>query len=169
MAQENYIRGPDELGLGDAPLVGGTTASLGELFTALVPKGINVPDGFAVTSGAYRDAVEQGGCRDKLAGLMRGLDRASVGQIAARANAARQLVYRATSTEAIRTQLAAAYRKMQQRHGRGVAPATYSDVAQRLVALGIDSISVNPASLVQTFRIVAAAEAKPRSAKAALG
>ena len=41
----------------------------------------------------------------------------------------------------------------------GEAPANYAEVARRLVTQGIDSISVNPGSLVRTFRVVAAAEA----------
>jgi len=40
----------------------------------------------------------------------------------------------------------------------GEAPANYPDVAARLVEDRIDSISVNPASLLQTFNAVAAAE-----------
>ena len=40
----------------------------------------------------------------------------------------------------------------------GEAPANYPDVAQRLVQWGIDSISVNRASVVKTFKIVADAE-----------
>lgn len=96
MRQENYIRRLDQLGLGDVSLVGGKTASLGELFTALVPKGINVPDSFALTSAAYRKALEMAGCNDELADLMRGLGQASVKEIAVRAKAARRLVYQAT-------------------------------------------------------------------------
>ena len=40
----------------------------------------------------------------------------------------------------------------------GEAPANYPEIAQRLARLGIDSISVNPSSLVKTFKIVAEAE-----------
>ena len=41
----------------------------------------------------------------------------------------------------------------------GEAPATYPEIAQRLTQLGIDFISVNPSSLIRTFRVVAEAEA----------
>jgi len=40
----------------------------------------------------------------------------------------------------------------------GEAPANYPEVAKNLVGWGIDSISVNPSSLVQTFNVVATAE-----------
>jgi pyruvate,water dikinase len=40
----------------------------------------------------------------------------------------------------------------------GEAPANYPEIAQFLVQLGISSISVNPSSLLQTFKVVHAAE-----------
>jgi pyruvate,water dikinase len=46
----------------------------------------------------------------------------------------------------------------------GEAPANYPEIARYLAGLGIDSISVNPASLLATFRTVAAAEQAPAAA-----
>ena len=48
-----YIRRFGEIGLDDLPLVGGKNASLGEMYRELTPKGVRVPDGFAVTAEAY--------------------------------------------------------------------------------------------------------------------
>jgi pyruvate,water dikinase len=48
----------------------------------------------------------------------------------------------------------------------GEAPANYPEIAQRLAQLGIDSISVNPSSLIKTFKVVAEAEARAITAKA---
>jgi pyruvate,water dikinase len=42
-----------ELRLSDIPRVGGKNASLGELIRFLVPMGVRVPDGFAVTAEAF--------------------------------------------------------------------------------------------------------------------
>ena len=42
-----------EIKLKDLDQVGGKNASLGEMFQTLTSKGVNVPDGFAVTSEAY--------------------------------------------------------------------------------------------------------------------
>jgi pyruvate,water dikinase len=44
----------DEIGMDDVASVGGKNASLGEMCRALSPKGVPVPDGFAVTTDAYR-------------------------------------------------------------------------------------------------------------------
>jgi len=42
-----------EISLKDIPLVGGKNASLGEMISSLSEKGINIPDGFVLTSQAY--------------------------------------------------------------------------------------------------------------------
>lgn len=50
---QKYILFFEEINLKDVPLVGGKNASLGEMFSKLTKKGINIPDGFALTSKAY--------------------------------------------------------------------------------------------------------------------
>ena len=40
----------------------------------------------------------------------------------------------------------------------GVAPSDFPDMARRLVELGIDSISLNPDTVVSTAAVVAAVE-----------
>jgi pyruvate,water dikinase len=48
----------------------------------------------------------------------------------------------------------------------GEAPANYPEIARYLTQLGIDSISVNPASVFRTMAVVLEAEANPANAKA---
>ena len=45
----------------DVPLVGGKTASLGEMYRSLTPKGINIPNGFGITADAYWLFVRENG------------------------------------------------------------------------------------------------------------
>ena len=49
-----WIRPLGDVALGDVSTVGGKNASLGELLRELVPLGVHVPDGFAVTADAFR-------------------------------------------------------------------------------------------------------------------
>ncbi|MCB0130759.1 MAG: phosphoenolpyruvate synthase, partial [Caldilineaceae bacterium] len=49
-----WIRWFNELTIDDVPLVGGKNASLGEMIRELTTKGVQVPNGFAVTADAYR-------------------------------------------------------------------------------------------------------------------
>jgi pyruvate,water dikinase len=44
----------------------------------------------------------------------------------------------------------------------GEAPANYPEIARYLAELGIDSISVNPSSILRTMAVVAEAEADTR-------
>ena len=48
--EEVFVKWFDELGMKDVPLVGGKNASLGELIRNLSSKGVNVPNGFAITA-----------------------------------------------------------------------------------------------------------------------
>src|SRR5690606_21272956 len=70
MQEQKYIRWLNDIHMNDVPLVGGKTASLGEMVGALVPKGIRIPNGFAVTVAGYRALLEQSGLRDKMAELL---------------------------------------------------------------------------------------------------
>ena len=54
-----YIRWFDELSVDDVPLVGGKNASLGEMYRALTPQGVRIPNGFAVSAQAYRDMLDE--------------------------------------------------------------------------------------------------------------
>jgi len=55
-------------------LVGGKNAAIGELMFHLSPKGIQVPEGFALTVAAFDDFIELNGLRRKLKRLMQQLD-----------------------------------------------------------------------------------------------
>ena len=61
-----YIKWLDELDLRDIPLVGGKTASIGEMYKNLKSKGIAVPFGFAITAEAYWRFMDSIGLREEL-------------------------------------------------------------------------------------------------------
>lgn len=108
-----YIRSFLEIGLNDVGLVGGKTASLGELYSVLSSRGIAVPNGFAITADAYRDALRQPGVGDELHRLLDGLDTSDIRLLAARAAKARNLIYKAMDTEPLRAQIVEAYRQFE--------------------------------------------------------
>jgi pyruvate,water dikinase len=121
-----YIRWFRDIRLEDVPLVGGKTASLGELYTALAPEGVRVPNGFALTAAAYRDALTKAGAWDKLRPLLAGIDKRRISDLARRAAAARALVYAATNREDLRQEVAQAYQQLEREYGRNVAVAVRS-------------------------------------------
>jgi pyruvate,water dikinase len=126
MDTPRYIRWFKDIRLEDVPLVGGKTASLGELYSALSPQGVRVPNGFALTAAAYRDALTQAGAWDKLRTLLAGVDKRQISDLAKRAAAARALVYGATDREELRSQITEAYRLLEREYGPNLAVAVRS-------------------------------------------
>jgi pyruvate,water dikinase len=119
MTAPGYIRWFSELGSDDVALVGGKTASLGELHTALAGKGVRVPNGFAVTARAYQDALTGAGAWGPLHALLDGLDKSDVDTLSERAKAARAIVYEATGSAELRRQILDAHRELRRRsHGQ---------------------------------------------------
>jgi len=126
MDSSGYVRWFKEIRLEDVPLVGGKTASLGELYSALSPQDIRVPNGFALTATAYRDALTQAGAWDKLRDLLAGLDKRRLSDLAKRAAAARAIVYAATDLGDLRRQVTEAYHQLERETGANVAVAVRS-------------------------------------------
>jgi pyruvate,water dikinase len=60
-----------DIRLGDVALVGGKNASLGELYSTLSKQGVRVPNGFALTAEAYRDALTAAKAWERLASVAR--------------------------------------------------------------------------------------------------
>ena len=120
-----YIRSFLEIGLHDVGLVGGKTASLGELYSTLASEGVAVPNGFAVTADAYRDALLQPGIAGELHRLLDGLDKSKIKRLAATAAKARAIVYEATDTAPLREQIVEAYRQLEREFGAGAVSYTH--------------------------------------------
>ena len=124
--RSDHVRWFSELGLEDVPLVGGKTASLGELFRLLAGAKVGIPDGFAITAAAYRDALTEAGAWPRLEALLAGLDVEDVEDLARRAEAARSIVYAATAGDALRLEIARAFRAMREREGPDLTVAVRS-------------------------------------------
>ncbi|MGJ4953360.1 phosphoenolpyruvate synthase [Bradyrhizobium sp. HKCCYLS20291] len=126
MTASGYIRWFKDLRIEDVPDVGGKTASLGELYSALQPRGVRVPNGFALTAASYRDALRADGADDELRKLLAGLDKRRIADLARRAAKARAIVFEATDRDDLRREVAVAYRQLEQEYGRRVAVAVRS-------------------------------------------
>jgi pyruvate, water dikinase len=126
MPTDRYIRWFSETRLSDVALVGGKNASLGELYSSLSKEGVRVPNGFALTAEAYRDALTAAKAWDPLHQLLDKLDKQQIALLAKRAGEARELVYHATGIEALRQPAIRAYRKLEAEYGANVAVAVRS-------------------------------------------
>lgn len=126
MTSPDYVRWFKDIRLDDVPLVGGKTASLGELYSELSPQGISVPNGFALTAEAYRHALTEAGAWQELHKLLSAIDKRRISDLAKRAAAARAIVYAATDREDLRREVAGAYHQLEQEYGANLAVAVRS-------------------------------------------
>ncbi|MDE2008129.1 MAG: phosphoenolpyruvate synthase, partial [Rhodospirillales bacterium] len=125
-AQSPLIRWFASFGIGDVGEVGGKNASLGELYGHMAGAGVRVPNGFALTATAYRQALTAAGAWPRLHALLDGLDIADLAALARAAAAAREIVHEATGTETLRAAIAESYAALEREYGASVAVAVRS-------------------------------------------
>ena len=78
----------DQLGMNDIPLVGGKNASLGEMISNLGSLGVSVPGGFATTSTAFDQFLNEAGLTDK---IHKTLDQLNTDDVNALANVGKEI------------------------------------------------------------------------------
>lgn len=76
-----YIKTFAQIRLTDLALVGGKNASLGEMFSELVPQGLRIPNGFAITADGYWAYLAYNGLTDKIQALLAKLDPKNLTQL----------------------------------------------------------------------------------------
>ncbi len=124
--QPAYVRWFRELTIDDVPLVGGKNASLGEMYQELTPKGVRIPNGFAVTAEAYRAMLDRAGAWEALREAMEGLDPDDVDDLARRGKRAREIIYGAGIPDDIAAQILDAYHELQREYGEDMSLAVRS-------------------------------------------
>ncbi|OBV29365.1 phosphoenolpyruvate synthase [Helicobacter sp. CLO-3] len=128
-----YIKFFKELNNKDVPLVGGKNASIGEMFQELVPVGIKVPNGFAITSEAYWYLLDSGGIREKIRELLEGVDVTEIDVLKTRSKKIRELIFGTPFPEDLRKEIFEAYKILSEEYGMKEA-----DVAVRSSATAED-------------------------------
>ncbi len=104
-----YIKFFKELNNKNVNLVGGKNASIGEMFQELVPIGIKVPDGFAITSEAYWYLLEQGGAKQKIIELLENVDATEIDVLKIRSKQIRELIFGTPFPSDLRDEIFQAY------------------------------------------------------------
>ena len=121
-----YIRFFNEIGVGDVALVGGKTASLGEMYRELVPQGVKVPNGFAITAEAYRYILDEAKAWDLLRKSLEGIDPSNMTDLSNRGREAREIVYGTPLPNDLRQEILSAYRTLQDEYGHDLSLAVRS-------------------------------------------
>ncbi len=121
-----YIRFFNEIGIDDIALVGGKNASLGEMYQNLVPQGVKVPNGFAITAEAYRYILDTSNSWDKLRTTIANIDSRDVKKLASSGKRAREIIYAAGMPDDLKSEILAAYHDLQQQYGEEFSLAVRS-------------------------------------------
>jgi len=139
------IRWFEELGNEDIAIAGGKNASLGEMIRSLKSQGVSVPDGFAITTDAYRDMLEHNRMGPKLKELLGRLtgDRGSLIEVG---NAIRRLFVTAEFPPETEEAIRASYAELCTRTGD-----QETDVAVRSSATAEDLPDASFAGQQETF------------------
>ncbi|WP_104697604.1 MULTISPECIES: pyruvate, water dikinase [unclassified Helicobacter] len=105
-----YVKFFKELNNKDVPLVGGKNASIGEMFQELVPVGIKVPNGFAITSEAYWYLLDSGGIREQIVELLKNVDVTEIDVLKTRSKKIRELIFSTPFPIDLKEEIFQAYR-----------------------------------------------------------
>jgi pyruvate,water dikinase len=121
-----FIRFFRDIQLGDVPLVGGKNASLGELYRELAPRGLLVPNGFAITAEGYRYVLQHAGAWSQLHTIFDPLDASKLADLSDRASRARELVYSAPLPQELIDEIRQAYGELLEEYGSNLTVAVRS-------------------------------------------
>ena len=146
MADPAYVLPFREIGLASLAQVGGKNASLGELLVSLGPRGVAIPDGFAVTAAAFHRHLAEAGLATAIYAELDRLDLSNLNALAATARSIRERIAAAPLPDPVRTELTAAYRSLSEEYGDEA-----TDVAVRSSATAEDLPDASFAGQQETF------------------
>ncbi len=144
---KKFILWFDEIDMKDIALVGGKTASLGEMIRELNDKGVNVPNGFAITADAYKYLLKYGGVEEKIREILSDLDIHNINDLRKRGKRIRDLICSIKFPKELEDEIINAYREMGSRFGYGENP----DVAVRSSATAEDLPDASFAGQQETY------------------
>ncbi|MDD3032414.1 MAG: phosphoenolpyruvate synthase [Candidatus Pacebacteria bacterium] len=116
----------------DVAKVGGKNASLGEMYSLLTQKGINIPNGFATTAEAYRYFISYNKIDTKLEKLFKNLDLKKLENVQKAGRLARKWISSGKFPEDLEKEIIIAYKKLEKEYGKN------TDVAVRSSATAED-------------------------------
>ena len=140
-----FVKWFADIRIEDIPLVGGKNASLGEMFRELTPRGVKVPDGFAITAEAYRHFLGEAKLDAKIQELLAGLDTSDLDNLRQRGSQVRQAILAAELPRDLEDEIIHAYDTFRGTHLHPV------DVAVRSSATAEDLPDASFAGQQETY------------------
>jgi pyruvate, water dikinase len=129
------------------------------MYRELSPKGVKVPDGFAVTANAYRDFLSKAGVDLEIARLLKGLDTRDLADLQRRGSQVRQAILSASLPAELEHAIEEAYERLCDGKGEGAHLEHTVDVAVRSSATAEDLPDASFAGQQETYLNVQGAAA----------
>jgi pyruvate,water dikinase len=153
MKDDKMVLWFDELELADIPQVGGKNASLGEMRRELIPNGVRIPDGYAITANAYRYLLKSSGIVAQMQQILSDLDTHDLDNLKSKGRRVRSLIYNSSFPKDLEDEIIAAYGKLCEEYGSD------TDVAVRSSATAEDLPDASFAGQQETYLNVTGKEA----------
>ena len=130
----------------DVPLVGGKNASLGEMLGKLSKKGVQVPDGFALTTKAYWHFLEENKIDKKLKEIFKKFNQRDIKSLQKTGGKVRNLILKAKIPEDLKREIARVYQELSKKCNEKNA-----SVAVRTSGVAEDAPTASFAGQFETF------------------
>ena len=150
----------NEVGMADVPLVGGKNGSLGEMYTNLTSKGVNVPYGFAATSTFYWKFIKANKLDKDLSEIFKNLNPKNLQSVRAVGKAAREKIGTGIFAEELKKDLFEAYAELSKKYN-----VENTDVAVRTSGVAEDNPDASFAGQFETFLNITGKESLLRAVK----
>jgi len=121
-----------DLTIDDVPLVGGKNASLGEMYRNLTKKGVNIPNGFAVTAYSYKYLLKKAKIETTIRKILSDLNTHNIQNLSERGRKVRETILQAEFPEELKNAITKAYKRLCKEYGKN------TDVAVRSSATAED-------------------------------
>lgn len=135
----------DQLDNNDVDKVGGKNASLGEMYQKLSARGVNIPNGFALTAHAYREFVREAGIKDDIHDILGDVDTGDMEDLRTKGHKVRDLIRQAPFPEELKREVKDAYAALCKEYGDP------TDVAVRSSATAEDLPDASFAGQQETY------------------
>jgi len=129
----------------DVPLIGGKNGSLGEMYNNLKPKGINIPEGFALTTNFYWKYLKENGLDKKLKEIFKNFNPKSIKSIQECGKKSREAILKGEIPDDLKKEIIFSYNQLENIYGKNC------DVAVRTSGVAEDMPNTSFAGQFETY------------------
>jgi pyruvate,water dikinase len=116
MKKNKFVLWFKDTNIKDIPKVGGKNASLGEMYSKLTSKGVDVPNGFSVTAFAYDYFLKTAGIKDEIQDILKDLNTHDTKNLFAHGKKVRDTILHAEFPEDLKKAILESYHQLSKQY-----------------------------------------------------